>query len=131
MAVVGAAEKSKFHETSNHGLLMVLCRAAAGGDWDNFVSVFERASGVKGLKLLLAAPTGLPMRYAYEASGLPPANWPIFIAIVEAAIAILRDSNPRPQAGKPLRDMVLQHLLSQPEIRALPSADQILGTLSI
>jgi hypothetical protein len=83
------------------------------------------------LKLLLAAPNGLPMRYAYEAAGLPQASWPIFIAVVDAAVTILRDTNPRPPAGRPMRDKVLEVLFAEPEIRAFPCADQVLGALAV
>jgi hypothetical protein len=131
MAVIAAAETPKLHETGGQSLLTVLCRAAASGDWDTFVSLLERASDVKGLKLLLAAPNGLPMRYAYEAAGLPQAGWPIFIAVVDAAVTIVRDTIPCPQAGKPLRDKVLGVLLAQPGIRAFASADQVLGALAV
>jgi len=117
-----AAASDKLKHGDPEALLVLLARAAAGGEWDIFLPAFEHVSGIKGIKLLLPAPDGLPMRFAYEAAGLPPACWPIFISILETAMAIARETGDRARPGKTLRDLVLERAFALPHVQDLPVA---------
>ena len=121
--MIAAAEKLK-HENPQ-ALFALLTRAAAGGEWDVFVPVLERVSGVKGLKLLLPAPDGLPMRYVYECASLPDAYWPVFIAVLEIAAAVAVETGDKLKAGKRLREIVLERAFAVQDVRDLPFAAQL------
>ena len=121
--VVAATDKLK--QENPQALFVLLTRAAASGDWDVFLPAFERASGVKGLKLLLPAPNGLPMRYAYESAGLPVACWPVFIAVLEIVAAVTEEAGDKLKAGKRLREVVLERAFAMPEVCDLPFAAQL------
>jgi hypothetical protein len=114
--VIAAVEKLK-HEDPE-ALFALLTRAAASGDWETFVPAFERASGVTGIKLLLAAPDGFPMRYAYENAGLPADLWPAFLAVLDVAARVADEAGDKLKAGKRLRDLVLARARD-----ALPARD--------
>ncbi|TAL00464.1 MAG: hypothetical protein EPO08_13540 [Rhodospirillaceae bacterium] len=126
--VVAAADKLK--QENPVALFTLLTRAAASGDWEMFLPAFERASGVRGLKLLLPAPNGLPMRYAYESACLPAQYWPVFISVLEVAAAIAHEAGDKLKAGKRLRDLVLERAFAVEAVRDLPFAAELAQQLA-
>lgn len=121
--VIAAVDKLKRENTLD--LFLLLTRTAAGGEWDIFLPAFERVSEIKGIKLLLAAPDGFPMRYAYENARLPPDFWPVFIGVLESVRTVLAEAGGALPHGKPLRDAVLQRVFALPEVRAIPHAAEL------
>ena len=127
--VVAAAEKLK--QENPRDLFLLLVRAAASGEWDTFIAAFEKVSRVKGIKLLLPAPDGFPMRYAYESAGLPVDHWPVFIGALEIAHAIGQEAGENLKSGKRLRDLVLERTFALPSVRGLPHAHELAQNLAV
>ena len=109
----------KLRKENPEGLLAFLLRAAASGEWETFIIAFERAARIRGLKLLLPAPDGFPMRYAYERAGLPLAEWPTFLNVLQTATAVTREHTGKVRDAKRLRDLVLERAGAY---QALPDA---------
>jgi hypothetical protein len=126
--VIAAAEKLK-HENPQD-LFLLLTRAAASADWDIFVPAFEQVSKIKGIKLLLPAPDGFAMRYAYECANLPPDGWPVFIGVLESVLAIKEERRGNIVNGKRLRELVVERTFAMPTVRELPFAGELLQLLA-
>ena len=91
----------------------------ASGEWDIFLTSFEHVSGVKGIKLLFPPPNGLPLRYACESAGMPVDYWPVFIAVLEVAVAVDRELGDKAVARKRLRDVVMSRVMASPDVQDL------------
>ena len=103
----------KLRKENPEALLVLLLRAVAGCDWETFITAFERAGRVGGVKLLLPAPDGFPMRYAYERAGLPPAEWLTFLSVLQTATAVAAEHAGKIKDSKRLRDLVLERVSAQ------------------
>jgi hypothetical protein len=125
--VMAAVERLK--QESPEALFVLLTRAAAAGEWDTFVPALERVSGVKGIKLLLPAPDGFPMRYAYESAGMPAEYWPVFVAVLEVAARVAADAG-RQTAGKILQKLVFDRALNADSVRDLACLGRVTALLT-
>jgi hypothetical protein len=125
--IIAAVERLKIENP--HDLFLLLTRAAASGEWNIFLPAFEKVSRVKGIKLLLPAPDGFAMRYAYDSAGLPTAYWPVFIGVLEVARVLAEEGSVK--AGKDLRDRTLARVFALPTVRDLPIAAELARNLAV